>query len=92
MAWRRNYYRRPPPPQAALDAGVGQLCPRADLLAPGGVAAAVAAGLSVRAWAVRDLQVSQGGWGWGGGVGGGRGRGGGPCSGAKLRHPCMTHV
>lgn len=46
-----------PTPQAAVEAGLGQLCPRADLLLAPGVALATAKGLSVRAWGLGTDEV-----------------------------------
>lgn len=44
--------------QEALAAGLQQLCPRANVLTPSAVQRALAAGLSVRAWGVKDMAVS----------------------------------
>lgn len=67
--------------QEALSAGVRQVCPRANVLTEEGVRQAVAAGLSVRAWGVKDLQVravrSVGWEAWMGGYQAGKGRLGG---------------
>ncbi|KAG2499703.1 hypothetical protein HYH03_002638 [Edaphochlamys debaryana] len=43
--------------EEAVAAGLSQLCPRANALSPGDVRRAVAAGLSVRAWGVKDVQL-----------------------------------
>ncbi|GFR49853.1 hypothetical protein Agub_g11953 [Astrephomene gubernaculifera] len=43
--------------QEAQAAGIQQLCPRANVLTEEAVRQAVAAGLSVRAWGVRDMQL-----------------------------------
>lgn len=42
---------------AASAAGITQICPRANILTPAAVQAAVDAGMSVRAWGVKDMQV-----------------------------------
>ncbi len=44
--------------QAAAEAGVHGLYPRANVCTAEGIAAAHAAGLSVRAWGVQNLQVT----------------------------------
>ena len=44
--------------QAAAEAGVHGLYPRANVCTAEGIAAAHAAGLSVRAWGVHNLQVA----------------------------------
>ena len=41
----------------ALETGMKQLCPRANAVTSDGVAQASAAGLSVRAWGVKDVSV-----------------------------------
>lgn len=43
--------------RAAQGVGITQMCPRANVLTPEGVQAAMQAGMSVRAWGVRDKQV-----------------------------------
>ncbi|KAG2452846.1 hypothetical protein HYH02_002191 [Chlamydomonas schloesseri] len=43
--------------QEALAAGLQQVCPRANVLTPSAVKRARAAGLSVRAWGVKDLTL-----------------------------------
>ncbi|GIL43774.1 hypothetical protein Vafri_1398 [Volvox africanus] len=43
--------------QEALAVGCRQLCPRANVLTADGVQRAVSAGLSVRAWGIKDMQL-----------------------------------
>lgn len=43
----------------AQAAGVQQLCPRANILTAEGVQSAVAAGFTVRAWGIKDLELLQ---------------------------------
>ncbi len=57
---------RPAAPQA-LREGIQQLCPRANILTAEGVALARSAGLLVRAWGIKSVEVSRcaGGSAWG---------------------------